>query len=83
MTSNKVNTITPELFRKEDSQNWLDYLDKHGYVVIEKCLSDQDRIHAFSLFVEDWNTVSSRFDFHNKNTWAASSSPTGRKLYAP
>jgi ectoine hydroxylase-related dioxygenase (phytanoyl-CoA dioxygenase family) len=75
MTSNRVNTFTPELFRKEDSENWQAYLEEHGYVVIKKCLSNQDKIHAFSLFVEDWNTVTPRFDFHNKNTWAASNCP--------
>jgi hypothetical protein len=73
--TNKVSTYEPPLFERKDVPLWKDYFDEHGYVMIKKVLSEQDKLHAFGLFAEDWRTVSPRFNFHNKETWSPANSP--------
>jgi ectoine hydroxylase-related dioxygenase (phytanoyl-CoA dioxygenase family) len=72
---NKVNTYTPPLFRTDNFSKWKKHLDEEGYVVLEKVLPDDHKVRAFSYFVEDWQTVSPKFDFHDKTTWSARNSP--------
>ena len=73
--ANRVNTYTPALFNKDDYPKWSEYFQENGYVVLKDILTEQDKLHAFSLFAIDWKTVSPRFDFHNKLTWSPSNSP--------
>ena len=72
---NKVKTYTPPLFKTEEVANWKSYFDQEGYVVLKNILPEDDRVKSFSYFVADWNTVTPKFDFHDKKTWTANNCP--------
>ena len=68
-------TTMPELFDIEDDGAWKDYLDEHGYVVINDVLSNEKQMALFTKFMNDWNHVSPYFDFNNMDSWDEDNCP--------
>ena len=67
--------FTPTLFDISDQENWMEYLEKEGYVVIKNVLSSEEREQGLSLFKKDMATVSPRFDFDDSSTWSIETCP--------
>lgn len=70
-----MKTFAPNLFEKQNSDKWKQYLDENGFVVLRNILSKEKMIQYFKLFAKDWTYVSPNFDFNNKKTWTPSNSP--------
>jgi ectoine hydroxylase-related dioxygenase (phytanoyl-CoA dioxygenase family) len=70
-----MNNFRPKLFESADFENWKQYLDENGFVVLQNILPKDIMTKNFKLFAKDWKYVSPNFDFHNKETWTPSNSP--------
>jgi ectoine hydroxylase-related dioxygenase (phytanoyl-CoA dioxygenase family) len=70
-----MKTFSPELFDVENSDQWKNYLEENGFVVLRNILQKETMIKYFKLFAKDWKYVSPNFDFHNKETWTPTNSP--------
>ena len=57
--------LTPTTFQLSDFQNWNEYLQQEGYVVIQNILPESEKKKAFNLFKKDWNTISPNFNFED------------------
>ena len=70
-----MDNYSPVLFDVNNSDEWKQYLDEHGYVVLQQILSGPEKLDIFSTFVSDMNTVSPRFDLNNKQTLKIENTP--------
>ena len=67
--------LTPTTFQLSDFQNWNEYLQQEGYVVIQNILPESEKKEAFNLFKKDWNTISPNFNFEDNSTFAIENTP--------
>ena len=73
MSKNSYNSFEPKLF--DISENWLDFLDTEGYVVIRDIISESKNIELVKIFKNEWCKVSPKFDWNDKSTWTTTNSP--------
>ncbi len=66
---------TPRVFKVEEVDEYKQYLDEHGYVVLGDILEDSVRTHLVEKFWTCWKECSPRFDRHDKSTWNIKNSP--------
>lgn len=70
-----MTNFTPPTFQLSDFQNWNQYLQQEGYVVISNILSDNEKKKAFNLFKKDWNHISPNFNFEDTNSFKIENTP--------
>lgn len=63
------SNFTPPTFLLENIEQWKNYLETEGYVVISNILHSNEILEAFNLFQKDWTTVSPNFNFEDTNTF--------------
>ena len=68
-----MDVFTPPLFDFED--NFLQYLDEYGFVVIKNILTSIERVSYFSKFKNEFIKVSPNFDFFDTTTWTNNNLP--------
>lgn len=73
MSKNSYSTFKPKLF--DISENWLDFLNIEGYVVIRDIISESKNIELVKIFKNEWCKVSPSFDWNDKSTWTTTNSP--------
>ena len=68
-------SYTPEIFKLDDPDGYIKYLDEHGYVVIDDIIEDSVRAQLVEKFWECWMECSPNFDRNDKSTWNIKNSP--------
>lgn len=68
-------TIKPPLFNEDEKVEYLDYLEKEGYVVIGNILPQDIQNDLIDKFWDAWTYVSPNFDKNNIDTWNIQNSP--------
>lgn len=66
---------TPPTFFPQETQDWKDFLEREGYVVLSDVLSPEEKETSFQLFKDDWQTISSGFSWDDQSTWTIKNSP--------
>ena len=67
--------LAPELFNKDDIEQWQKFLKDEGYVVIRNILTDSEYNKGLELFKQDIETVSPKFNFDDQSTWTIDTCP--------
>ena len=70
-----MNTYTPPVFSADDEQQYLQFLDTEGYVVVGNILGQAVSNSLIEKFWMDWTAVSPTFDRNDKSTWSIATSP--------
>jgi hypothetical protein len=70
-----MQTLTPTVFHKDDTVEWLAHLRAEGFAVIGDIMSPDDQEVATDLFWKDWNTVSPTFNRTDPSSWSIANSP--------
>lgn len=66
---------TPPTFLLENIEQWKNYLETEGYVVISNILYSNEILEVLNLFQKDWITVSPNFNFEDTNTFNIQNTP--------
>ena len=69
------NCITPPTFDVNNYNNWSEFLEHEGYVVIRDILNSEEKNDFFMTFKQDFNTLSPDFNFDDPNTWSIKTYP--------
>ena len=76
MSENKeIKNLKAELFDIKDVENWKNFLNQNGYVVLKDILQKEEIEKAMFLFKKSWNHVSPNFNWNDKKTWKTENSP--------
>ena len=65
----------PTYYNLNDYENWLNHLNKKGFVVIKDILTKDENDKATEQFKQDWKIVTPNFDWNNKETWCINNCP--------
>ena len=71
----KIPCLTPETFSLDQHEQWLPFLDQHGFVVLNEMISPEDANIAIQMFQNEFSFVSTRFDWEDTSTWTTHNSP--------
>ena len=70
-----TNTYTPPTFSSEKPEDWLEFLDREGYVVLSDILTPDEQKFNMDLFKKEWSKVSPNFKWDKPNDWSIKNSP--------
>jgi ectoine hydroxylase-related dioxygenase (phytanoyl-CoA dioxygenase family) len=68
-------SYTPPTFSTEKPEEWLEFLDIEGYVVLSDILSPDELHLSMELFKSEWSKVSPNFEWDNPKDWSIKNCP--------
>lgn len=84
-TAKKVKPVTktdtmpiPQVttpFDLDNTKEWLEHLDTHGYVIIRDIITEETAQAALDTFKQEVTQVSPNFDWENPTTWVPKNTP--------
>ena len=73
----KINipTLRPPTFDVDDRENWMNFLNSEGFVVIHEAITTENAEIAMETFKNEINYVSPAFNWEDKTTWTTTNTP--------
>lgn len=68
-------TLQPRLHNIDDTESWKQYLDTHGFVVIQDILTREEMTQGLDLFKQDMNQISPTFKLEDPSTFCIENTP--------
>ena len=70
-----IPTLRPPTFDVDDNENWMNFLNSEGFVVLHEAITKEHAEVALETFKSEISFVSPKFDWKDKTTWTTTNTP--------